>query len=125
MRSSLQDVRQFIFFIGVGIACAVIDVGLMQILIVLGFNYLLAATVGFAAGLSANFMLHTRLTFSARYSHRVFLRFMGVVLVNYCLTILCVSLFHRWLDMPVLGKIFSLPMVTVIGFFLSKHWVYK
>lgn len=117
--------RQFVLFIGVGLACAVIDVGLMQVLIVFNVHYAVAATAGFAVGLAANFLLHTRLTFSARYSHGVLVRFMFVVLANYFITILFVSRFHAWLDMAVLGKVLSLPLVAINGFFLSKRWVYR
>lgn len=117
--------RQFAIFIGVGITCAVIDIGLMQLLTMLGVHYMVAATVGFAAGLIVNFLLHTRVTFRAGYSHGMLVRFMTVVLINYLLTILTVSLFHAWLDMAVLGKVASLPLVAVNGFLLSKHWVYR
>lgn len=116
---------QFLLFVLVGLVCALLDVGLMQLLTFLDFNYILAASVGFMAGLAANFLLHTRLTFRARYSHVILVRFMCVVLVNYLLTILFVSIFHKWIDMAVLGKILSLPLVAINGFFLSRRWVYQ
>lgn len=117
--------RQFIVFVGVGLACAAIDIGLMQTLTWAGMHYMLATTLGFGAGLAVNFLLHTRITFSASYSHGTLLRFMAVVLANYLLTLLTVSLFHAWLDMALLGKVVSLPLVAVNGFLLSKHWVYR
>ena len=115
----------FVVFVLVGVTCAVIDVGLMKLLGMLGLHYMIAASAGFATGLAANFALHTCLTFKARYSHATLVRFMGVVLVNYLITMFCVSLFHYWVDMPVFGKVISLPLVAVNGFLLSKHWVYK
>ncbi len=117
--------RQFAVFIGVGITCAVIDIGLMQLLTLFGVHYMIAATAGFSAGLVLNFLLHTRFTFRAGYSHSMLVRFMTVVLANYLLTILTVSLFHALLDMAILGKVASLPLVAVNGFLLSKYWVYK
>lgn len=118
-------VSQFVVFVLVGVTCAVIDVGLMKLLDMFGLHYMIAASAGFAAGLAANFALHTCLTFKASYSHATLVRFMGVVLVNYLITMFCVALLHHWLDMPVLGKVISLPLVAVNGFLLSKHWVYK
>lgn len=117
--------RQFAIFVGVGIACAVIDIGLMQLLTWAGMHYMLATTLGFAAGLAMNFMLHTRITFQATYSHRALVRFAAVVATNYLLTLLTVTLFHAWLDMPLLGKVVSLPLVAANGFLLSKYWVYR
>jgi putative flippase GtrA len=117
--------RQFAIFIGVGIACAVIDVGLMQVLMLFGAHHVVAATAGFAAGLVANVALHTRVTFSARYTHRILIRFMTVVLANYIITVAFVTLLNDWWSMPVLGKLVSLPVVAVNGFLLSKFWVYR
>jgi len=117
--------NQFVVFVLVGATCAVIDVGLMKLLGMLGLHYLIAASAGFAAGLAVNFALHTCLTFKASYSYATLVRFIGVVLVNYLITMFCVSLFQSWLDMPVFGKVISLPLVAVNGFLLSKHWVFK
>lgn len=117
--------RQFCVFITVGAASAVIDIGLMQFLLWSRINYLIAATFGFVVGFLFNFLLHSRITFGSRYSHRALIRFMVVVLVNYFLTLLTVSLFHEALNMPLVGKVFSLPLVAVNGFLLSKNWVYR
>lgn len=117
--------RRFLVYVAVGISCAALDIGLMKLLISLGINYLLAATFGFLAGLILNFLLHTRVTFRAQYSHYAFVRYMVVVLANYILTLLTISLFQVSLDMPLLGKVVSLPLVAVNGFFLIKNWVYR
>jgi len=117
--------NQFVLYLLVGGTSAVIDVGLMKVLGLLGVHYMLAANAGFVAGLGANFMLHSRLTFRTSYSHGTFARYLGAVFANYLLTMLCVSAFHYWLDMPVLGKMLSLPVVAINGFYLSKHWIYK
>jgi putative flippase GtrA len=125
MLDRLRGMNQFVLFILVGLTCAVIDVGLMKLLNMFGVYYMYAATLGFLAGLAANFVLHTCLTFRASYSHAKLVRFMSVVLVNYLITMACVSALQHWMEMPVLGKVISLPLVAVNGFLLSKHWVYK
>jgi putative flippase GtrA len=125
MANRATGMNQFVVYILVGVTCAVIDIGLMKLLGMLGLHYMVAASLGFAAGLAVNFALHTFLTFKASYSHATLLRYMGVVMVNYLITLSCVSLFHYWLDMPVLGKVISLPVIAVNGFLLGKHWVYK
>ena len=117
--------RQFMTYIGIGVICAAMDIGLMQLLIVLEVNYILAATASFAASLIVNFFLHKNLTFRAGYSHETLLRYLGVVFANYCVTLLAVSIFHAWLDLAILGKILALPLVAINGYFLSKHWIYK
>lgn len=117
--------RRFSVFIAVGISCALIDVGLMQLLIWFGVNYLYAATMGFFLGLMINFLLHTHVTFSATYSHTILVRFAGVVLLNYFVTLLIIYLFQAFLGLPLLGKSISLLFVAINGYLLSKNWVYK
>lgn len=55
----------------------------------------------------------------------MFARYMAVVLVNYALILIVVQIFNELLSMPVLGKVVSLPLVAINGFFLSKYWIYK
>lgn len=117
--------RMFLVYIAVGIICAFTDIGIMQLLIYLKINYLLATTIGFSIGLILNFYLHTRVTFKARYTRYALVRYLGVVLINYFLTLLIVFVFQWSLNMPLLGKIVSLPIIAVNGFLLIKHWVYK
>jgi putative flippase GtrA len=97
----------------------------MQLLIWFGVYYLVATTLGFFVGLIANFLLHTHITFGANYSHGALARFASVVLINYCMTLLMVYLFQMMVNMPLLGKLISLPLVAINGFLLSKNWVYK
>lgn len=117
--------KVFLIYISVGLTCAAVDIGLMQALLLINVNYLIAATFGFTVGLIVNFLLHTRITFKARYSHWALMRYMVVVLLNYLLTLLTVFVFQASLNMPLLGKVISLPLVAINGFFLIKHWVYK
>ena len=117
--------RQVVTFVGVGVACAVIDIGLMVLLIFAGLHHVTAATFGFVAGLILNFALHTKVTFSSQYSHKILVKFIAVVTVNYLLTIMLVGISFEWLGSAVVGKVISLPMVAVNGFLLSKYWIYK
>jgi putative flippase GtrA len=117
--------RQFLIYIAVGVVCATIDVGVMQSMIWCDVDCLVATTFGFAAGLVVNFFLHTGLTFRSRYSRRALMRFLVVVLINYIFTLLVVSLSNVIISSPLPGKLISLPLVAINGFFLCKLWVYR
>lgn len=122
----MQETRdQFGLFLGVGLICALLDIGLMHSLLQLGGHYVVATSVGFIVGLVANFILHTRITFRAQYAHRTLIRFLLVVFANYLLTLSCVALAALWWQQPIVGKLSSLPLVAGNGFLLSKYWVYK
>lgn len=116
--------RQFLVYISIGGICAVIDIGIMQLLIKLGVHYLVATTFGFIGGLAVNFFMHTHITFNAAYSSKSLFRYIVVVAVNYLITIVIVELLHVWTDMALLGKLVSLPLIAINGFILSKFWIY-
>lgn len=117
--------QKFFIYILVGVVTAAIDVGLMQFLFFIGIHYLISTTVGFAAGLFVNFLLHTRVTFGVPYSHTSLARYIAVVAANCILTLLAVEIFHSWTGTPLLGKVLSLPLVALNGFLLSKYWIYR
>ena len=116
---------RFVRFVGVGGLCALVDVGLMWLLIGLNVHYFFAASLGFVLGLALNFVLHSRFTFGVNYSHQILFRFLVVVLINYFLTVVSVIVFQQTLGEPVWGKVVSLPLIAVNGFLWSKHWVFR
>lgn len=120
-----NDTRRFVIYVSVGVLCAVIDVGLMHLLLHFDVHYIAATTAGFFTGFVVNFILHTRITFGASYSHGVLMRFSTVVALNYFLSVLIVFVSQKLWLMPVLGKLVSLPLVAINGFLLSRYWVFK
>jgi putative flippase GtrA len=117
--------QQFAMFVAVGIGCAGVDVGLMYALLHTGFHQVAATSLGFAAGLIFNYFLHSRMTFGVHANWPRWWRFLCVVCLNYALTLLFVLSFASLLNEPVLGKIFSLPFVALVGFFLSRRWIFQ
>lgn len=117
--------RQVLVFLLVGGASAVLDVGLMQLLLIAGAPVLGATSVAFAAGLAFNFICHARYTFASAMSGPALLRYLSVVALNYLLTLACVSLAVALALHPVGGKVCALVIVPVINYFLGKHWIFK
>jgi len=117
--------RQFAVYISGGVLCALIDIGLMQLLIRAGAHFASATTAGFVAGLLVNYLFHTRVTFSSDATPANLVRYLCVVAVNYLLTMACVALSVQLLDAALPGKLLSLPLVALSGFVLGKYWIYK
>jgi putative flippase GtrA len=118
--------RQFIVFLSGGVISAFIDIITMQILIKYQVDKLISTSAGFCCGLLFNYIFHARMTFKARSSILIMFRFFLVVVINYLITIFLVYLAYSFFHQdPLIGKIISLPIVAVNGFFLSKHWVFK
>ncbi|KQQ87766.1 GtrA family protein [Massilia sp. Leaf139] len=125
MRRLTLPGAQFLVFIAGGGLSALVDIGLMQLLIVNGVAPLAATTAGFAAGLCVNYAFHARVTFKNVTSLRTLSRFLCVVGLNYLLTLGLVAVSVALLQQALIGKLLSLPLVAVNGFFLSKHWIFK
>lgn len=120
-----RDCRQLFFYIVVGIMTAVIDISTMQATLYFSKNILFALTLSYIASVVFNFVCHSKITFSFGITIRVIYKYLTVVFFNYFLTVILVYFFvHLDFD-ALIGKIFSLPIVALIGFVLSKHWIFK
>ncbi len=117
--------RQLIIYLIGGVLSAGIDVGLMQLMIYQGVNYMLSASAGFAAGLLFNFAYHAGMTFSATISAGSFARYLCVVALGYLLTLACVEASVQLTARPLIGKLLALPLVAALGFVLGKRWIFK
>ena len=117
--------RQIAIYISIGIGSAILDVGIMQLLILSGLHFMLAVTAGFIVGLLLNFFLHANFTFRSRHTVRAFSRYMSAVVFNYLLTLLCVFGFEQIFQLALVGKLVSLPVVATTGYILGKHWIFK
>jgi putative flippase GtrA len=125
MRKLLGHSRQFGVYIIGGVLCALVDIGLMQLLLGAGAHFASATSAGFIAGLLVNYAFHSRVTFTAAATPANFARYMCVVGMNYLLTMACVALAVSLAGMPLAGKIFSLPLVALNGYLLGKYWIFK
>jgi putative flippase GtrA len=117
--------RQFAIYVCGGVLCALIDIGIMQLLLRQGVHLASATTAGFLAGLLVNYVFHSTVTFAAGATPVRFARYLCVVAVNYALTIACVTAAQALFQAPLLGKIASLPLVALSGYVLGKFWIFK
>jgi len=117
--------RQFLLYVTGGVLSALVDIGLLQLLLQAGVHYTAAASAGFAAGLLVNFAFHSGVTFSTSANPGSLARYLCLVGLNYLLTLGCVALAQATLGNPLAGKLLSLPLVTVNGFLLGKYWIFK
>lgn len=122
---ALLTTPQFMVFVAGGALSALVDIGLMQLLLHGGAAPLAAASAGFLAGLLVNYLFHARVTFKQLSGSRTLTRYLCVVAINYLLTLALVALAQALCGYPLVGKLASLPLVAVNGYLLSKHWVFK
>lgn len=116
---------QFALFVLGGVLSAVVDVGLLQLLLKHGASLVAATSSGFLAGLAVNYAFHAKVTFRQLHSAATVARYLCVVAINYLLTLAIVALAQYLVGSALLGKLLSLPLVAANGFLLSKFWVFK
>jgi putative flippase GtrA len=111
--------KQFLVYISGGILCAALDIGIMQLLISSGVNYLFATSVGFFISFLVNYAYHAKLTFQSASSPSSFVKFCVVVALNYLITLACVYIAYTWFDALLAGRfcLYRLSQLTVF------YWV--
>jgi putative flippase GtrA len=118
--------RSFLLYLAGGVLSALVDIGGMQWLIAVGMAPLLAASIGFLAGLCVNYVFHSRLTFRGGARSSASLpRYLSVVALNYLLTLGMVAASLAMFDQALAGKVLSLPLIAINGYLLGKHWIFK
>ena len=108
-----------------GVISAASDVFAMKCLLSFGLNYISSTTAAYATGLIVNFIFHSKVTFNSPMSLQTLTRFFCGVIVNYFSTLFFVYEAYVYFDSAMLGKIASLPVVTLTGFLLGKYWIFK
>lgn len=117
--------RQAFNYIAIGLLSAALDIGVLQVLSALSFDYWMATSAGFAVGLVFNYVCHLRITFGRSHSMRSALRYISVVGLNYLLTIGLVSGSVVLWQQPLPGKLVALPLVAILGFTAGRFWIFR
>ena len=117
--------HQFVLYCLSGLISTSVDLACLWLLVRLGMSQLLAVSLAFWLGVLVNAQLHASLTFKRRLGYGHMLRFVVVLGMNYWLTIAVVSLSQTMWGTYWVGKVLSLPLVAIVGFVLSRRWVFK
>jgi len=125
MRSLFAHRRQFVVYVAGGVLSAVVDIGVLQLMLSTGAMAGAAVSAGFAAGLLVNYVFHLRVTFNTSAQAAGMLRYLCVVGLNYLLTLGCVALSVRLGAGVLAGKLVALPLVALNGFVLGKLWIFR
>ena len=120
-----MNVVRLATYLSVGVISAAVDVCVLSSLLALHVRLWFATLIAFLSGLTLNYGLHSRFTFSVQRSWVAFTRYLSLVVFNYGLTLCFVLSFEYFHLAPVLGKLVSLPFLAATGYAISKYWVYR
>lgn len=125
MLTQIKNYNQIVIYIVVGVFCACLDIGVMQFLIFLNVNYILAATISFFISFLINYISHTSFTFKSIVTPNSFIKFSSIVCLNYVITIGMIYAAFSTIGSALFGKVISLPVIAINGFVLSKYWAFR
>jgi putative flippase GtrA len=117
--------RQLGLYLLIGVLCAGLDVGFLSTMLSGGINTTVAISLAFVVALLANYFAHSFFTFTSRPSTRSWVRYLIVVALNYLITLGFVLISVRLFLSIWPGKIVALAAAAIIGFVLSKRWIYQ
>lgn len=125
--SNIRQRFRFFIYLFVGVVSAVADTYCLYFLNkTVGWNLELSVTVGFIVGLLVNYILHSFLTFKRKIEISTFIKYLTVVAVNYIITLALVKLLVSGMNVNLIAsKIIILPIIAIIGYVLSKAWIYR
>ncbi len=125
----LANYGTFIKFGFVGGTTAIIYFFLMWISnSVLGLHYLIAVSIAYFFSTAYHFLANKHFTFRAGNAEykKQFARYAVVWILNYFISVSVIRFIVEYLLLsPYIGVCFSILITMPVGFFLSRHWVYK
>ncbi len=117
--------KKFIIYVLVGGFSAVVDLGAFQWLIYLGYSVNVALFSSFISGLCVNYVGHVSFTFKVKFSWVSFVKYLFVVVLNYFLAFSVVWVCILVWNSPFFGKLVSLPVVALSGYYAGKRWIFS
>jgi len=122
-------VRKFWTFVAVGGVTALVYLGLMALLLnVVGLNYRVCVSVAYVGAIALHFSLNRHVTFRSA-DGNIFpqaWRYLAMVAINYVVTLAIVSYVVEVLNHSAfIGAISALVATIVVGYIVSRSWVFK
>lgn len=123
----INNNSRIIVFFFVGLASAIIDVGVLYILKkIFLFTDFFSISIAFLSGLVFNYLCNTYLTFKSEASKASFIKYLMLVALNYLITLFLINTLVDFFSVGIiLAKIISLPIIAIVSYSVSKIWVYK
>jgi putative flippase GtrA len=121
--------RSFSLFALIGGTTAILHLLLFSLLWTwLAFNYLVAVSIAYCAGVLVHFTLNRRFTFRSHGKNlsKHLKKYLTVTAFNFVVTLMIVNFIVKVLLLsPYWGVIFSIGATMMVGYILGRNWVFK
>ena len=106
-----------------GILNTAFGYGLYALFVALGLNMYVAQIIAHLLGTGFNYVTYSRHAFHDAEASRS--RFVASYAVNYLLGLGALWTISRFVPSPYLGGFIAVGIVSLINYFILKHWVFK
>lgn len=122
----LSDLLQLGRFSFVGLLSTALTLAIIYLLMTHGTTLLPANFLGYAAGITVNFLLNSGITFKKRVSLTSFFRFLLSCLIAYLVNLMVIVSILAFLpEKTFFSQLAGMVFYTLTNFFLNKHWAMK
>ena len=129
LKIGMIELQRFLKFGLVGAATAAIYFLVLAFhLEVLGVNYNLAVSIAYVVSVVFQFNANKYFTFKSKTTSALlqFLKYTVLLVINYLITMLVVRFVVETIQLtPYHGVLASVPLIMVVGYLFSKHWIFK
>ena len=119
--------RPIVGFAAVGVLSTALDIGVLQLALLLLVPIWLATAIGFSVGLANGYLLNTAFVFEKQRTGASGLKYTLISLGGLAITELVVNLLSVW--HPILGALHAKAVAVFIVFFwnyfLSRFWAFR
>lgn len=94
---------------------------------VLHFNHIIAVSIAYSVAASFHFFANRNITFNIKSTNYInqMMKYIMLLTINYLITILGLEISLLFVTSPYVGLILVTGVTTIVGYLLSKHWVFK
>lgn len=124
---------QLVRFVLTGVLSAVVDFGLLNLLMWAGLGHAAAKALSFVAGTTTAYLINRRWTFRAEPSRRRFVAVVGLYAATFALQVGLFSLLYLWLPELGLGEVWvrlvafviAQGVATAVNFVVQRTLIFK
>lgn len=123
---------QLVRFVAVGAVSAVVDYGILVLLMQLGLGHTPAKACSFVAGTTTAYLLNRRWTFGAAGSHRTFLAVLVLYGSTFAVQVGLFALLYPWLEgtfgvrvAQIVGFVIAQGVATTVNFVVQRTLIFR
>jgi putative flippase GtrA len=117
-------VTRWLKFNAVGLLGVLVQLAVLQLLVKLKVNYLVATAIAVETAILQNYFWHIRWTWSGR-AGSLWRFHLGNGLVSLLSNLALMKVFAGWLGVPVLpANLAAIGITSIVNFFIGDRWVF-